>query len=202
MIHLAILLALGSPSADNQPVAATAAQMQPAPDSAERRRALRDLVMCVADARPRWARETLSLAYLSEDQARIAADMLRGRDTCLTRAEVDMTFRTSTLIGSLAEHYIRAQTGGNPVAQVTRALNTARPLNASEDFAMCVASRNPAAARELALSEPGSASETRSAERLAAHVPACTNPNEQLTVDVQSLRALVATALYRGMAGS
>jgi hypothetical protein len=201
MIHLAALLALGSPGADDQ-ATAPAAQVQPAPDSAERRRALRDLVMCVADARPRWARETLSLPYLSEDQARLAANMLRGRDTCLLQGEVDMTFRTSTLIGSLAEHYIRTQANGNPVARATRALNTARPLNASEDFAMCVASRNPGAARELALSEPGSASEMRSAQQLAGHVAPCTNPNEQLTVDLQSLRALVATALYRGIAGS
>ena len=77
--------------------------------------------------------------------------------------------------------------------------STLPPRNVTEDFALCVAARNPAAARALALSEPGSDSETQAVGRLAPHVGPCTEPGEDLKVDLQSLRALVSTALYRGV---
>jgi len=197
MIYLAALLALGTvPSDAQEPGAAMA--LQPAPDSAERRRALRELVMCVARVRPRWARQTLAHPYLSEAQAGAAAEALSGRDSCL-QEDTDMTFRTSTLVGSAAEHFIQSQADQSSFARLAKALNTATPLNASEDFALCVAARNPIAARDLALSEPGSPVETRSAGQLADHVQPCTRPGENLTVDLQSLRALMGTALYRAM---
>ena len=200
MAHLAALIALGLASAQTS---ATSLQLLPAPDSAERRGAFRNLVMCVAKARPQWARQTLAFPYLSGAQAGSAAEALSGRDSCVPRdEEADMTFRTSTLVGSLAEHFIQSEKDAAATAQMERALNTAAPLNASEDFALCVAVRNPAAARELALSEPGSASETRSAELLVKQAPSCTIAGENLTLDLQALRALTATALYRAMTPS
>ena len=78
-------------------------------------------------------------------------------------------------------------------------MNTLKPLNVSEDFALCVAARNPAAARDLALSEPGSAAETQAVQQVSAHVPPCVNDGEKPTVELQSLRALISTALYRAM---
>lgn len=200
MIHLVALIALGASAPQGQAQSASdTIQLRPAPDSPERREALRNLVTCVAKARPQWARQTLALPYLSKAQAGSAAEMLTGRDTCLTDEEVDMTFRTSTLVGTLAEHFIEAQADPSAIARTERSLSTVAPLNASEDFALCVAVRDPRAARELALSEPGSAIEARSAQELAKQVPQCTQPGENLTVDLQSLRALTATALYRAM---
>lgn len=198
MIHLAVLLAAAVPLPTAQAPAATA-ELQAAPDSGERRQALRTLIMCVAKARPRWARETLAEPYLSEAQAGQAAEILSGRDNCLADPETDMTFRTSTLVGSLAEYFVRADAAPDSEARLGAALNSATPLNGSEDFALCIAARDPAAARALALSDPGTDEEMRSAKRLAAFVQPCTQPGENLTVDLQSLRALVATAMYRAM---
>lgn len=197
MIHLAALIAITSASV--QPSApAKAIQVQGAPDSAEQRAEFRSLVTCIAKARPRWARQTLALPYLSDAQAGVAAQALTGRDSCIGDDKVDLTFRTSTLVGSLAEHFIE-NLDSRALARMERALNTAAPLNGSEDFALCVAARNPSAARQLALSQPGSGAETEAAQQLAGKMASCTRPDEDLTVDVQALRALTATALYRAM---
>ena len=84
-------------------------------------------------------------------------------------------------------------------ASWSRPCPSIEPLNASEDFALCVAARNPAAARDLALSEPGSEAENGAAGRLADSVAPCTDADEGLSIDLQSLRALASTALYRGV---
>jgi uncharacterized protein YfiM (DUF2279 family) len=200
MIHLAALIALATTAQAEAPSAPI--QLQAAPDSPERRTALRKLVSCVAKARPNWARETLAQPYLSKAQAVSAAEVLAGRDNCIADPEIDMTFRTSTLVGTLAEIFVERQAASGATPALATSLNSVAPLNASEDFALCVAVRAPDAARALALSEPGSAAENQSAQQLAEKVPQCTQPGEDLKVDVQALRALTATALYRAMTRS
>jgi hypothetical protein len=197
-LYLAALLALGAAaSVHAQPPAGT---IQPSPDSAAQRKASQKLVSCLAEARPHWARSMLSHPYLSDAQVYDATKALRGRDTCVTsRDGVEVTFRNSLMVGSLAEHFLRKDITRADPARVAEKLSTLPPLNVSEDFALCVAARNPAAARDLALSEPGSAAEEAAAARLAAYLEPCTRESERLTVDLQSLRALVATALYRGV---
>jgi hypothetical protein len=194
--RVAALLALGAASAQAQP----AAPVQPNLDSAEELQTLRNLTTCLAESRPRWARRTLSRPYLSDAQAIDASEALSGRDSCLRGPEVDVTFRTSGLIASLAGHFLRSDLPRVEFSKLGRTLSTLEPRNSSEDFALCVAARDPAAARDLALSEPGSASESQNASRIAVHVPGCILPGEKPTVDQQSLRALVSTALYRATA--
>jgi hypothetical protein len=195
---LAALLAAGAASLQAQPPTSTAS-IQPDVDSAEERKKLREFSACLAEARPRWARKTLSYPYLSDAQAGEAATALSGNDSCITSPEAEVTFRTSGLVGSLAEHFLQTDMQKADFARLAKALSTLEPLNVSEDFALCLASRNPAAARDLSLSEPGSAAESEAGRKLTAHVEGCTIPGENLTVDLQSLRALVATALYRGV---
>jgi hypothetical protein len=113
--------------------------------------------------------------------------------------DAEVTFRTSTLVGSLAEHLVRPQIEKADVQRLGRTLNSLPPLNNSEDFALCMTVRNVGAARDLVLSEPGSEVETEAAARLANYVQPCTNEGEQLTVELQSLRALVSVALYRAL---
>lgn len=191
---LAALLAVGSASVAAQP----SPTVQPNVDSAESRQALRRMSECLAGLRPRWARQLLARPYLSNEQAYDASEALEGRDSCL-RGNAEITFRTSTMVGSLAEHFVRSEIGGVDFARLSRMLSTMDPRNASEDFALCIAAANPAAARNLALSEFGSPAETQAAAMLGRYVERCTNPGENLTVDLQSLRALTSSALYRGM---
>lgn len=193
---LAAFLALEATTAQ-APSRVTA--VQPIVDSPEERRSLQRLLGCLAEARPRWARQMLAQPYLSEAQARAAGQAASGRDTCITGIQAEVTFRTSSIVAGLAEHYVRSDIGRADFARVSRALLTLSPRNVSEDFAFCVASRDPAAARDLALSDYGSEAEADAGRRLARHVESCTNPGEQLTVDLQALRALSSTALYRGM---
>jgi hypothetical protein len=194
--HLAALLALCATSAAAQSDSPTA--VQPNVDSADRRQALRQLSACLADARPNWARQLLSRPYLSEAQAYDASKALEGGDNCVPH-ETELTFRTSTMVGSLAEHYVRSDIGRVDFARLARALNSMEPRNSSEDFALCVAAANPTAARAMALSDFGSTAESEAARQLGGALERCTNPGENLTVDLQSLRALTSTALYRGI---
>jgi hypothetical protein len=197
-VHLAALLAACATSVAAQ-APSSAVPVAAFVDSAAERQALKKLSTCLAKARPRWAQQTLAHPYLSNAQASSAAEALNGRDNCITGPEAELTLRTSGMIGSLAEYYVSARIRGSDFGRVAKALSTLDPLNASEDFALCVASRNPVAARDLALSEPGSAAEAEASRKVAAHVAPCTAPGEQLTVDLQALRALVAVALYRGV---
>ena len=190
---VAMVLALGAASAHAQPTQA----VQPNTDTAAELQTLQRLTTCLAESRPGWARRTLARAYLSNAQERDAAEALAGKDNCIRGPEAEVTFRTSGLVGSLAHHFLRSELPRVELTGLRRALSTLEARNASEDFALCVASRNPAAARDLALSEPGSASEGQIARQFAAHVPACSLAGEKPTVDQQSLRALVSTALYR-----
>lgn len=209
LLSLAALLAAGATSAHAQttPVARTttvaqtvpAAAIHPSEDSVRQRQDLRALTACLAQSRPRWARRTLSHPYLSTEQAREAAGALSGNDNCVRQPEMEFTFRTSGVVGNLAEHFIDSEIRSVDFHQLAKALNALAPLNASEDFALCVASRNPAAARDLVLSEPGSATESSAAKLLAASIPPCTEQGEKLTVDLQSLRSLMSVALYRGV---
>ncbi|HYD36874.1 MAG TPA: hypothetical protein VEA60_04635 [Allosphingosinicella sp.] len=199
MVRMFLAALLAAACASTQAGASTpAVAVQPNSDSAEELQRLRNLSACLAKSRPRWARQTLAFGYLSDAQAREAAQALTGTDSCVPN-DTEVVFRTSGLVGGLAEYFLRAEIDRADSARLTEALATLTPLNVSEDFALCVAVRDPAAARDLAFSEPGSAVEARAAAQLARHVPPCIERGEQPTVDLQSLRALMSTALYRGV---
>jgi hypothetical protein len=196
-LFLAVLLAASAASVQAQSSKVT---LEPSPDSAEQRKASQKLTACLAEARPRWARGTLSRPYLSDAQASEAARALRGRDTCvMSRDGTEVTFRTSLMVGSLAEHFLQEDIRRADAARLAEKLSTLPPRNVTEDFALCVTARNPGAARDLALSEPGSAAEEAAALKVFSYVEPCRQENENLTVDLQALRALVAAALYRGV---
>lgn len=198
VFHLTAALALGAASAQAQPPA-PAVPINPSADTAAERQRLRDFSFCMARYRPNWARQTLDKPYLSNDQARIASYALSGRDSCTQGHDVEVTFRTSSVVSSLAEYFLRDEIRQVDATRLAAALSNMAPRNVSEDFGLCIAARNPDAARELALSPFNSETETAAAHRLATAVESCTVEGENLTVDLQSLRALAATALYRGV---
>jgi hypothetical protein len=200
-LHLALLLAAAAaaPVRGQTPAAPQAVPIEPSADSAEQRQGLIEFSACLAHSRPRWARQTLAHPYLSEAQASKASGALKGTDSCTGRKDTEVTFRTSGLVGGLAEYFLRSELDKADGVRLERALNTVAPLNASEDFGLCVASRNAAAARALALSVPGSAAETAAVDTLRPEIAPCIRGGEHLTIDLQSLRALVSTALYRGV---
>jgi hypothetical protein len=199
MIDLLIAAALASSPPTTPALEPAAAVVQPALDTPQERQALRRLTICVAGLRPRWARSMLSYPYLSDPQASVAAQLVSGHDHCLGAPEVAVAFRTSSVVGFAAEYFIRTDAAATDPARLATALATIPSLNASEDFALCLASRTPKAALDLVLSDPGGADEAKAVSVVGATVPYCTKAGERLNVDVQALRALVATALYRGM---
>lgn len=190
---VAIILAACATSAQAQ----SAAPIQPSVDTAQQRQTLRNFVGCVAKSRPNWARDVLAKPYLSETQAQSAGEIFSGRDTCLRQDQMEMTFRTSSIVSNLAEHFLRSSLANSDLERLSRSLNAQNPLNTSEDFALCVASRAPASARDLALSEPGSSEEQNAVGKLAPQIQPCVKPGENLTVDAQALRGLMSIALYR-----
>lgn len=196
-LYLVALLALGSAAVHAQP-APDAVPIENA-DSARTRQIFRELSVCLAKARPRWARETLSHPYLSEAQSRSASEALTGRDNCVPGSQSEFTFRPAGMIGNLAEHFVRTDIDKADFTRLKATLSTLAPLNVSEDFALCLAARDPSAARALIFTEVGSADEMDAARQVAAQVKPCTNEGEKLKIDVQGLRALVSVALYRGL---
>ena len=195
----AALLAIGPVAVQAQP-SASMMPIQPSVDSVQQRQALRNLAVCLVHLRPRWARSTLAHPYLSDAQSQAAWEAVRGRDNCMPgHDDAEVTFRTTSMVSSLAEYFLRADIGRVDFERLSNALPTIAPRNASEDFGLCVASRNPAAARDLALSELGSAAEEAAASHLAGDLAPCIVQGQQLSVDLQSLRALTSAALYRGV---
>lgn len=199
MTRLLLAAMLAASSTSVQAAAVPSTPIQPSVDTVQQRQSLRSFMSCVAKARPNWAREMLAKPYLSEAQTQSAGEALSGRDRCLIGDDTEMTFRTSSMVSSLAEYYLRTDLAKVEQERLERTLNTLTPLNASEDFALCVASREPMAARDLVLSDPGSDGELQAAGKLAPVIPACIIKGEQPTVDLQSLRGLMSIALYRAV---
>ena len=199
MTRLFIALLLSAAVSTQAQAAAVATPIQPSVDTVQQRQSLRTLMACVAKSRPNWARQLLAQPYLGEEQTRTAGEALSGKDRCIIKDETEVTFRTSSMVSNLAEYFLGAELATANLERLSKKLNTLAPLNASEDFALCVAARDPAAARDLALSEPGANEELQAAEKLAKQVQPCIIKGEQPTVDLQSLRGLMSIALYRAM---
>ncbi|MES2290546.1 MAG: hypothetical protein V4530_12500 [Pseudomonadota bacterium] len=199
-LYLTILLVVGASSAHAQMSAKL--PVQPNTDTVERRQFLQDIMACLAKARPRWARQTLSYPYLGDAQSGAAAEAFSGNDNCVRGDKVDVTFRTPGIIGGLAEYYLRTAYAQADFSRVSGSLQAMKPMNASEEFAFCLAARDPAVARDLTMSTIGSSAEAALGRQLAGKAAPCVGGGMQISVDVQSLRALMATALYRGVAPS
>lgn len=199
MTRLFTALLLGAAVSAQAQAAALATPIQPSVDTVQQRQSLRTLMTCVAKSRPNWARQLLAQPYLGEEQTRTAGEALSGKDRCIMKDETEMTFRTSSMVSNLAEYFLGAELTNADLERLSRSLNTIAPLNASEDFALCVAARDPASARAIALSEPGGNDERQAADKLATQVQPCVIKGEQPTVDLQSLRGLMSIALYRAM---
>jgi hypothetical protein len=197
-LYVSAFLALSAAALQAQPPS-SAVEIQPFVDSVEERKILRNMSACLAKARPRWARQTLAHPYLSKKQVTATDEVLSGRDSCIKGSQVELSLRTSGMVGGLAEHFLGGRIAEADFSRMAKALDTLEALNASEDFALCVASRNPAAARDLALSEPGSAAETEAARKVSGRVEDCAGGGQQMIVDLQSLRAMISVALYRAM---
>ncbi len=199
MTRLITALLLGAAVSAQTQAADLATPIQPSVDTAQQRQSLRTLMTCVAKSRPNWARQLLAQPYLGEEQTRTAGEALSGKDRCIMKDETEMTFRTSSMVSNLAEFFLGAELTNADLERLSKSLNTIAPLNSSEDFALCVAARDPASARAIALSEPGGNDEQQAADKLAAQVQPCVIKGEQPTVDLQSLRGLMSIALYRAM---
>jgi hypothetical protein len=197
MLKLVFAMALGAAIPAGQ---AQEAAVQPSVDSAAERVTLRNLSACLAKSRPRWARQALAKPYLSPGQESLLRDAMSGGDNCLNGgSKLQVSVRSSGMVSGLAEHFLTTELDRVGLKRVSAELVKVTSLNASEDFALCVAARNPKAAQGLAMSEPGSDAERQSAESLAKGIQPCLNPGETSKIDLQSFRALAATALYRGL---
>ena len=176
-----------------------AATFEPSADSAADRVAVRTFSKCLAQARPRWARQVLAQPYLSKAQANLLDSIGTGNDSCSGNRSIEITLRHSSLVAGLAEELIKEDLAQVGMKRVATELNRVASRNASEDFALCIVARRSQAAQDLVMSSPGSDVERAAGAQLALGVASCTNPGEAGVVDLQSLRALAATALYRGV---
>ncbi|WP_126004133.1 hypothetical protein [Sphingomonas koreensis] len=198
MLTLAALFVATSISGAGQG-AAPAPVLQPGADSTADRTATRTFSRCLAQARPRWAREVLAQPYLSKGQTDLLETINSGHDNCSGSKATKIVLRHSSIVAGLAEALINEDLARVGLKRVSVELNRLPSRNASEDFALCVVARRSQAAKDLVTSTPGSDAERIAGQQLALGVKPCTNPGETGVVDLQSLRALAAAAIYRGV---
>lgn len=198
MLTLAALF-LATSIAGGAQGAASDSGLQPGTDSTADRVAVRTFSRCLAEARPRWARQVLAQPYLSKGQADLLDSIGTGNDSCSGNRSIAMTLRHSSIIAGIAEQLIKDDLAQVGMKRVSAELNRVSPRNTSEDFALCLVARRSQIAQDLVMSSPGSDAERAASEQLAQGIKPCTNSGEAGIVDLQSLRALAATALYLGV---
>jgi hypothetical protein len=71
------------------------------------------------------------------------------------------------------------------------------PRNGSEDFAFCLARKDPVAVRALIDTVPASKKEAAEIGRLIPHLGSCVVQGSTLTLNKQTIRTLLAVGLYR-----
>lgn len=198
MLILAALFVATSVSGGLQGAAPVPA-LQANADSTADRAAVRAFSKCLARQRPRWARDVLAQPYLSKGQTALLETIGIGNDNCSGSGSKEMTLRHTSIVAGLAEQLITEDLVQVGMKRVSAELNRIPSRNTSEDFALCIVARRSKVAQDLVMSSPGSDAERVAGEQLALGVESCTNPGESGKVDLQSLRALAATALYRGV---
>ncbi len=171
-------------------------------------RAANAFARCTADRRGPLARTLLAMPYRSEEQSDRAGRLLRGTEECMNDIGFQLRADTPTLLGGMAEHYLRVFYDDADLAAVSGLTEESiaelglTPRNAPEFIGLCAARANPAAIRAFVSTEPASDDE---AEALGAVVPLlgpCVPEGETVRLDRRSVRSIAAVGLYRALAAA
>jgi hypothetical protein len=158
---------------------------------------------CIADTRPQFADQILEMPFTSGEQEKLISAHLGGWDKCLSTYQFDLKLNTLSILGGMAESRIAYKYRGADPAAFAKVTDDqlyaspAAPRNTSEDFAMCLARKNPSAVRALIESRPETDKETASIKLLTPHLSECLIQGMTIQFNRSTIRAYAAYGLYR-----
>lgn len=173
--------------------------------SPEALRQLQTYASCLAWKRPAKVRAVLAMDFTSETYRRELMELGsssptgRNRNNCAAAGRLRMG--GLMLAGALAEAVIRTDYPRPPSA-VLPADWSGNPVTArapSEAVALCLVQKRSDAVRVVLASEPGSPSEVQALQQIAPDLPACIGKGQEVRFTKPTLRATLATALYRAL---
>ncbi len=180
---------------------AAAAQADGSPSSPREVRSMHALAACVAGKRDRDVRKVLAMDFRQREYGRELRS-LSGRDPSCSKLMGNSTLRADSVLfaGALAELVLERDIAGGDLAPRV-AYNASRPAiearNGAELMAICVVRRAPAETVSLLRTEAASPAEIEQLRAMSAALSGCIPPGQQVRLNRESIRALLALAAYR-----
>lgn len=166
------------------------------------RRYFADFSRCIASNNKRQAAALLAMSYASAEQSKRAYGIVAPNDGCWGPmiSSMRIAFSAPTLAGGMAEYFIL-----HP--KEIDALRTRYPAsfawparNGMEAFGACVVDQSEAGVRALIDTKVTSDEEAAATQALAPALGQCVTEGQTITLNIGSLRQMLAVALYRQMA--
>ncbi len=167
---------------------------------------MRNFAGCVVRHRRRFAESTLALPYLGSEQEGLVRRGIGGFDDCVGDPELALSFSVSAMVGGMAEQLIVSRYGRASIEAVERLTDAdlerhgLGPRNGYEQLGLCVLRRDPSQVREFVMTAPATAAERTVGRRLIPHLRPCLDAGHTMTLNLASLKALLAQTLYRVLA--
>jgi hypothetical protein len=160
---------------------------------------------CVARREGKFMRAALDLPFLSTEQTQEMRKRRNQFDECLgTSNEFDQLVLTPLLAaGGAAEWFVRTELKSVDLSSLSGMTDemiekTAyRPRNSLEDLGLCIVRRSPARATAFVKSAVSTKEETAAFKTIVPDVGPCVTSGTEIKLNLPSLRAVVAYALYR-----
>jgi hypothetical protein len=160
---------------------------------------------CVARREGKFMRAALDMPLLSSEQKQEMKKRIDQFDGCLeTSNEFDQLVLTPLLsVGGAAEWFVRTELKSVDLSSLSGMTDEVvdktdfRPRNRLEDLGLCIVRRSPARAKAFVKSAVSSTEETTAFKAIVPDVGPCVTSGTEIKLNLPSLRAVVAYALYR-----
>lgn len=151
---------------------------------------------CVADTRRVRAAEIVKLPFRSKEQVTAASRLIGGEEKCMGSVSVELTFNTDMLVMGMAEELFLASYKRADINAVIESGKGFVARDNLEDIGLCVARANPAAAKALLETPPGTARENAAFRAVVPLLGPCVPAGATLIFKKTVIRGSIAIALY------
>ncbi|HET7816178.1 MAG TPA: hypothetical protein VFK58_01190 [Sphingomicrobium sp.] len=179
------------------PVPAAAQPVQGSSPGA--RRAVQQFGACVADQSPEKSARTLAMDFRSPTYRSALNNLARANEGCFGYRGAMRSSRL-LLAGAIAERLMARDPAPLNARLVRAAARAAPPARSpSDSIAMCVVRSAPDESARLFASEVASEAEAQAAKSLDVAVRLCSQGQRPLVINLEGLRAMLATAAFRNV---
>ena len=170
--------------------------------SAGARHSLQRFATCVADRSPEKAAQTLQMDFTTSTYRSALRRLSEVNRDCFSRRGI-MRSATLGFAGALAERLLERDPAPLNVRLARAATMPATPArSASDAIAICVVRSAPDDVARLFATEIATPAESATAKALDVPVRLCSQRGPRLETNVEGLRAMLATAAFRTVAGA